>query len=121
MKPKMKMTGAEHAAFRRLLWKYSNEQTVLSEECERCAVPRNSERAIRFTTPHKEEAYANIKDRGFDTSFEPNVVAAKFCDDTEEALIEEVYELGDTAWLCNACAKFWIKAHAQVEPNEETP
>lgn len=109
------MNGAEHAVFRRLFDEYAQTVPKMIEECEICAVPGSDTRAIRLTTAHKEEAFELVKKRGFDVRFVPGAHPARFCDDTDEAIIEAVYEVGDVAWLCNACAKVWVKAHVTTE------
>ena len=109
------MNGAIHAVFRRLFDAYGMTVPRLMEECHVCGVPGSEARAIRLTTPYKEEVFELVKERGFDLTFVPGVHPARFCDDTDEAIIEAVYEMGDIAWLCNSCAKTWVKAHAKTE------
>lgn len=108
------MNRGVHAVFRRLFDEYAQTVPMMTQECEICAVT-GSERAVRLTTAHKEEAFELVKKRGFDISFVPGMHPARFCDDTDEAIIEAVYEVGDVAWLCNSCSKVWVKAHATTE------
>lgn len=116
----LKMTGPQHAAFRRLLESYSDDNEELTQECEQCAQPATEYKKIRLVTPHKEQAFVNVKNRGFDMNFLTDLEKATFQYYTEEALIEEVYELGDYAWLCLPCAKLWVKAHHKVEEERES-